>query len=110
MPSLPARCHKYSCRSRRNLSKRPEQYKVWPKCHIQGCDGEMRIDKYRLNKGAKDHPPVCTDTFCCVYTPSGRWLEYHRISTKGCVGYEDYILERSFKSTTNNSETEECPF
>lgn len=105
---IPARCR--SCNGRRNLSKYPEEYVRWPTC--RNCGGEMRVDQYRLKKGKKDNAPVCTDPYCCVYTPSGKWLQYHRTSTKECNGYEDYVIERSLIASKHSPITpdEECPF
>lgn len=103
MTAIPARCNKRACQARRNLSKMPEHYVRWPKCHIGGCDGLMYVDKYRLNRGAHDNPPVCRDPLCQHHRVTGKHLPFHRVSTKGCSGYEDYILERSLKPRSKHS-------
>lgn len=109
---LPARCNKRHCQARRNLSKWPEEYKYWPKCHV--CDeGKMYVDKYRLRKGEKDNAPVCQSAYCAVYTPSGKHLPFHRVNTKGCIHYEDHIHKRNTSPRSKHSPIDEedwCPF
>jgi len=111
---VPARCNKRSCQARRNLSKLPEHYVYWPKCHIPGCDGKMYVDKYRMRKGPKDHPPMCRDSTCPIhYLNSKDNRMPHRVSTKGCNGYHKYIAKRNSKPRSKHSpipEAEWVPF
>lgn len=93
--TIPARCNRRDCQARRNLSKRPEQYVSHPRCHIVGCTGLMYVDEYRLKKGAKDNAPVCRDITCDYMRVSGNIIPFHRISSKGCSGYNDYVTVRN---------------
>lgn len=84
---IPARCNKRVCQTRRNLSKWPEEYiRGWPKCNVAGCEGKLYVDKYRLRKGEKDHPPICRDD--C-------YPHIHRVDSPNCKQREEYQLERS---------------
>lgn len=106
---IPARCNKRTCHARRPLSKRPEFYKYWPTCHKPGCDGLMYVDEYRLRKGEKDNAPVCRDPLCKYVHPNfkqGRPM--HRVSTKGCSGHEDYILNMTMKPKSKHSPRVDC--
>lgn len=94
----PARCNRRECQARRNLTKHPALYVHWPRCHV--CkQGRMYVDKYRMRKGPKDHPPVCTDPYCTYIeghmAAGGRYSPVHRVSTKGCSGYEQYMINNS---------------
>lgn len=103
---VPVRCNKRACQARRNLTKMPEEFKRgWPKCHHSGCDGKMYVDRYRMRRGKKDHPPVClADCY--------PWL--HRYDSPNCRHYEDYGLERLLigsKHCPNRAiDEEEAPF
>lgn len=95
---IPARCNRRSCQARRNLSKPPENYVRWPRCHYANCPGKMYVDKYRLKKGPRDHPPVCYRD--CLPHP-------HRVDTDGCLSKEDWILERAFLPVSKHSPVRE---
>lgn len=101
--SIPARCNKRSCQARRNLSKHPEQYVRWPKCHMGGCDGLMYVDKYRLNKGSKDRAPKCTDVHCNYQRATNNKNPYHRIDNVGCDHYGDYVTKRNISPRSKHS-------
>lgn len=119
MSKIPARCNQRTCQARRNIDAKyltaaPEQM---PGCHK--CDGRMYVDRYRLNKGAKDTAPICTDPHCpaterLALANNGRVFP-HRVNTWDCSGYEDYQLESAIKDSKHkpfrdNHETKEVPF
>lgn len=76
----------------------------------------MRVDEYRLRKGPKDNAPKCKDDNCRLLIAKhlARPLMHHRVSTKGCLGYEDYRLNILARGTTTHSPFQhsetECPF
>lgn len=104
--SYPCRCNRRECQARRNLRKHPEQYAKWPTCHKCGA-GRMYVDTYRLKKGAKDNAPVCRDTMC----PAGVGRDKngserrfpHKVSTRGCNGYGDYVTKRNTAPRSKHS-------
>lgn len=101
----PARCNRRDCQARRNLSKHPALYKNWPRCHV--CrSGKMYVDWYRMKKGPRDNAPVCNDTYCQYaadrMAEGGRFLPFHRVSTKGCSGYESYVIERTLADSRHS--------
>ena len=114
---IPARCNKRACQARRNLSKRPENcVRGRPKCHINGCDGLMYVDQFRLDartdrvKRIKDTGDVCRDD--CLPYP-------HRKGCKGCKHHTEYVLEQSLKAPArhrpfppgyNPVTDDRCPF
>ncbi len=103
---VPVRCNKRACQARRNLTKMPEEFKRgWPQCHVNGCDGKMYVDTYRLNKGVKDRAPVCK--LDCYPHP-------HRYDSPGCRHYEEYQLERMVIASKHcpdrATDDEEAPF
>lgn len=101
---IPTRCNKRSCQARRNLSKMPDQYIRPPRCHMVGCDGFMYVDKYRLRKGPKDNAPVCTDATCPYhYANSTDSVMPHRVSTRGCSGYAEYVTKRNTSPRSKHS-------
>lgn len=82
----------------------PGLYARWPKCHMPGCNGKMYVDKYRMRKGEKDNAPICTDVFCDYGRQSGNAMPCpHRVSSKGCSGYEKYVSERNSKPRSKHS-------
>lgn len=95
---IPARCNKRECQARRNLSKRPQLYVRWPRCHLPGCSGRMYVDEYRLRKGPNDKAPKCHEN--CLPYP-------HRHDTKGCMHYDEYILDRAVRGRVTNSPVKE---
>lgn len=113
----PARCNRRSCQARRNLTKHPALYRVWPKCHV--CKtGLMYVDWYRMRKGPKDNAPVCDDMYCRYsedhLAETGNYVPYHRVNTKGCSQYEQYVVERTMAASRHSplkpTETTEAPF
>lgn len=106
-----ARCRKRSCQARRNLNKRISEYARPPKCHVQGCDGLMREDKVRV-RGEEKRTPVCHDPFCTYeekhFRETGKWVPYHRVSTRGCSGYTQWVIEGEKRGVS--PQTEECPW
>ena len=60
----------------------------------------MYVDWYRMKKGPHDNAPVCRDHTCPFVEihmrKGGGFVPFHRVSTKGCSGYEDYTLERAW--------------
>lgn len=57
----------------------------------------MYVDWYRMKKGPRDLPLVCNDPYCQYMADrmaqGGKFVPFHRVSTKGCSGYDDYIIE-----------------
>lgn len=110
---IPARCNKRNCQARRNLSKPPEQYKRWPKCHKSGCDGSMRVDKCRKDKYPSDNAPVCHEG--CLHDFEAKNFP-HRYSDKRCRHYEEWLAECTAKASKHNPKIslmdtdEPCPF
>lgn len=98
----PARCNRRDCQARRNLSKHPALYVRWPLCHVCGV-GKMYVDWYRMKKGPEDNAPVCTDGFCDHFRNTGNFVPYHRVSSKGCSGYNDYITKRNTAPRSKHS-------
>jgi len=94
MPKIPARCNKRTCQTRRNLSKRPEQYLRWPTCNNGGCKGLMYVDEYRLRRGPKDKAPICHDD-CRPHI--------HRVDDRQCKKHEDYIISKAFEPKSKHS-------
>lgn len=113
---IPTRCNKRCCQARRNLTKRPEEYKRWPTCHVPECAGKMYVDTYRLRRGAYDNAPVCRNPNCDYLKNrlmnGDSWVPFHRVSTEGCIHYEEYQLERAWICSKHRpyKESEECPF
>lgn len=103
MSKVPGRCNKRCCQARRNLSKRPEQYYRWPTCHVNGCDGKMYVDEYRLRKGEKDHAPTCRSGVCQYNHITRNHTPYHRVSERQCVGYRKYMDERYKRGKSKHS-------
>lgn len=97
--AIPARCNKRACQARRNLTKRPELFVRWPTCHMPGCNGKMYVDKYRLRKGPKDHPPICRDD-CRPWSIKGG---PHRVNDPQCKHYDEYILNKSFEPVSKHN-------
>lgn len=98
----PARCNRRQCQARRNLSKHPALYAKWPRCHKCGS-GLMYVDWYRKRKGPQDLPPICDDP-CCPYPEQhvragGAVVPFHRVNTRGCSGYDDYVIDRSLAAS-----------
>ena len=56
----------------------------------------MYVDWYRMKKGPHDNAPVCRDSMCDHYRNTGNFVPFHRVSSVGCSGYEDYVLERAW--------------
>lgn len=101
----PARCNRRECQARRNLPKHPALYVRWPKCHV--CSkGLMYVDWYRMNKGAKDNAPICKDPYCTYdhqrLEAGKKVLPLHRVSTRGCSGYDDYMLSVTMSDTKHS--------
>ncbi len=97
---VPARCNKRTCQARRNLSKPLKEYVRHPKCHVPGCGGLMYVDTYRLNKGAKDRAPECTDPYCGFkqrfFERTGRIPpRRHRVDNAECDHAIGHQIERS---------------
>ena len=94
------RCNKRGGEHRKTLTRHPDSYPGGrPKCHIQGCDGVMYALK--TQNVSKDYNlPVCY----CDCMPNGY---PHKINSKGCRQYEEWVLDRSFGETVENT-TEEC--
>ena len=97
----PCRCSSSKCRARVTLARHPAQYVREPKC--AQCGAELRVDQYRRRRGPKDHPPACTDSLCGLKashisakgTGASVLLHAHRVSNRGCSGYEEYKLSLS---------------
>jgi len=106
----PARCNKRECQTRRNLSKHPALYREWPRCRVPGCGGKMYVDWYRKKKGPKDNAPVCRDPLCDHYRETGNFVPHHRVSSKGCSGYEDYRWTRGKSKHSPTPVSKEPPF
>lgn len=78
----------------------------------------MYVDEYRLRRGAKDHPPVCKDSDCdFLYhriQNGQKYMPFHRVSTKGCSGYADYIAAASMADSKHSPikphDGDEVPF
>lgn len=107
----PARCNKRDCQARRNLTKHPALYVKWPRCHV--CGGKMYVDWYRMKKGPKDNAPVCRDSLCDHHRNTGNYVPFHRVSSKGCSGYNDWITKRNTGPRSKHSpipEDEWVPF
>lgn len=77
MRGYPCRCSK--CRTRRTLSKLPNQYKIekFAKCMIHGCDGEMRVDWHRKKKEHKKNLCSCYGYSFVHRKGGGVWCEQH---------------------------------
>lgn len=98
MSKIPARCNRRACQARRNIdaSYLTATREQMPRCTKCG-EGRLYVDRYRLNKGARDLPPTCTDPHCpaaerLALANSGRVFP-HRVSTWGCSGWQDYQIE-----------------
>ena len=96
------RCRRRACQARRNLSKHPDDYIRPPKCHIPGCNGTLRLDLVRQEKREK-HPPVCRDPLCQHHRTTGKFIPFHRVSTNGCSGYNDWITARNTSPRSKHS-------
>ena len=64
----------------------------------------MYVDEYRLRKGPHDASgAVCTDPACPYpvehLTRTGNLVPFHRVSTNGCSGREDYVIECALKQS-----------
>lgn len=94
MTRVPARCNRRACQARRNLSKPLAEYVRPPRCHTVGCDGLMYVDKYRLNRGAKDRAAACYEG--CLHDAQIGWPfeKPHRVDHPACRHYEDYMAGR----------------
>ena len=104
--TIPARCNKRNCQTRRNLSKRPQLYKYWPTCNMPGCDGKMYVDEYRLRGMEEKIRPTCHED-CYPYP--------HRVDSPHCRHRIDYQLaaaERRSKHNPNqhHDTPDEAPF
>jgi hypothetical protein len=96
------------CGARRSLRRKPEEYIRPPKC--PRCDAaDWRVDWHRLaNPDSSSGAPVCHDA-CLIYEYNAYFP--HRINTKGCKHYDDWIIERSLKGKGRVLDhDEECPF
>lgn len=108
----PCRCTRRACRARRTLRRHPSQYVRPPTC-VQ-CGSALAVDAYRLRRGPKDHPPACTDPLCGFKarhiaengTGASALLHAHRVSNRGCDGYEAYKLSLNGTPADNT----EAPF
>lgn len=87
---------KHPCRCKANghrqtLNRHPDDYKIPPRCRQCGSR-QWRVDKYRMNNPDKCRgAPVCkSDCMAPIYGHSGP----HRMNTKGCKHYDDWLLDK----------------
>lgn len=98
---IPIRCNKRACQARRNLTKYPEEFVNWPKCHRIGCTGKVRVDKIRLKAKfdkalrEKDSGKECRCSGHPRAHPYGKVTELYQ-----CAYAEDAVIERSLTKGT----------
>ena len=63
----------------------------------------MYVDWYRMNGGPKDNAPVCRDNMCDHHRNTGNFVPYHRVSSVGCSGYNDWITKRNTAPRSKHS-------
>lgn len=63
----------------------------------------MYVDEYRLRKGPKDNVPVCRSNNCNYVRDTGNYVPFHRISTRGCIHYNDYVTARNTSEPSRHS-------
>lgn len=94
--SWPTRCNKRSCRTRKTLTKHPDEYVRIKTCHMPGCKGILKVDNYRQT--AKNDPAirtkdrggeVCHDGLCLYHYP-------HNTMSEHCINRTDVLLEKIF--------------
>lgn len=113
------RCNRRGCQARVVLRRHPDQYARPPRCKSCG-NASLYVDWYRTRRGPYDSAPVCRDPNCPYLetrlTKMGRGHPYHRVNTRGCSGYEEWILERAAIGSRHSpslraaGREEECPF
>lgn len=65
----------------------------------------MYVDECRLQRYLSDRGPICKDDRCTFLFSKGKRpaAGIHVISTKGCIGYEGYIMDISLRGPVKNS-------
>jgi len=68
----------------------------------------MYVDEYRLRKGARDRAPRCTHDGCRYRYPNKpNRIPVHSVSTKGCINYDEYLLDKAVRGVVKNSPIKE---
>ncbi len=92
--SYPCRCK--DCNGRRSLNRKPDQYLRPPKC--KHCHGNRwYFDRYRYENPTKDRGGELCKSDCMA--PMYGYSFPHKTNTKGCRGYENYVLTQASKAT-----------
>lgn len=63
------------------------------------------MDECRLKRCLSDNAPACKDVRCNFLFSKGKRpaAGIHRINTRGCLGYADYIIDLSLRGPVKNS-------